>query len=316
MSRFVGITILTPDNFTGEHQRDRYIVMIGDPNSTGNSTWQIIKGILIENGMNVSEVGEGLYSHFTAFYSVWNETQTVVTLTEIFPSDVWRVLALFKTANVTAGKNFIKKEYRHPHPFLQVNAIRNTDSHVHMVLKEEASPTVEVKRYHEDDVQRPLIPTYGLKRNDVSLGRYLYVSTNISPENLDFAWVKVYYTASDLDRNGDGDADDPEDINESSVKLYYYDARVKRWYVLSEDLHWVNGIVLNTTNVVINGKEYEGFVAVNISSLHMLALAGESPVKVERSISYPAMAAAAGIVLAMICAVALLPGNGTRRKRK
>ena len=72
---------------------------------------------------------------------------------------------------------------------------------------------------------------------------------------------------SDLDRTGDGDIGDAGDINESTLCLYSFDK--SWWNKLSEE----TGV--DTTNVVLYGKEYEGFVWINVSHLDLYGLAGE-----------------------------------------
>jgi len=45
----------------------------------------------------------------------------------------------------------------------------------------------------------------------------------------------------DLDRTGDGDDDDPVDIDERTLALYVLDEAAGRWIKLSTDLGWVLG---------------------------------------------------------------------------
>ena len=41
--------------------------------------------------------------------------------------------------------------------------------------------------------------------------------------------IKVYYTLDDLDMNGDGDADDEDDLNEATLCLYHFDEDSGTW---------------------------------------------------------------------------------------
>ena len=82
--------------------------------------------------------------------------------------------------------------------------------------------------------------------------------------------IKIYYTAADLDMNGDGDGDDPEDLNESSLQLYLMSADGS-WIRLS-DIVDTTGV--NTTDVEMFGMTYEGYLWANVSGLSLFGIAG------------------------------------------
>jgi len=110
------------------------------------------------------------------------------------------------------------------------------------------------------------------------------VSENVQNETgniIERALIRTYYTASDLDRTGDGDANDAADINESKLKLYRFDESSGHWIALSEDMDWVFGTGVNTTNVELCDKRYEGYVWANVShfSLFGIASEGEAPAR-------------------------------------
>ena len=70
---------------------------------------------------------------------------------------------------------------------------------------------------------KPATSSYGLAQNQHSLGKYIDVNvTGIDKANLTFVSLTLYYTIADLDRNGDGDADDPGDLNEQTLKIYWF----------------------------------------------------------------------------------------------
>jgi|GEM_PF-3249799 len=72
----------------------------------------------------------------------------------------------------------------------------------------------------------PMTSAYGLAQNQHSLNKFIKidVSDNLNATSGNISWVitKLYYSDADLDRTGDGDANDPSDINEQSLKLYWY----------------------------------------------------------------------------------------------
>jgi len=75
---------------------------------------------------------------------------------------------------------------------------------------------------------------YGVAQKNLrSFGKYIDVKvTGIDRTNLTFVSLKHYYTAADLDRTGDGDADDPGDLNEQTLKIYWFNPNTSLWMPL------------------------------------------------------------------------------------
>ena len=75
---------------------------------------------------------------------------------------------------------------------------------------------------------------YGVAQKKLrSFGKYIDVKvTGIDRTNLTFVSLKHYYTAADLDRTGDGDADDPGDLNEQTLKIYWFNPNTSLWMPL------------------------------------------------------------------------------------
>ena len=79
----------------------------------------------------------------------------------------------------------------------------------------------------------PATSAYGLAQNQLSLEKYIDVNvTGIDKANLTFVSLYLYYTAADLDRTGDGDADDPGDLNEQTLKMYWFNPNTRLWMPL------------------------------------------------------------------------------------
>ena len=79
----------------------------------------------------------------------------------------------------------------------------------------------------------PATSAYGLAQNQHSLEKYIDVNvTGIDRANLSFVSLYLYYTIADLDRNGDGDADDPGDLNETALKIYWFNPNTSLWMPL------------------------------------------------------------------------------------
>ncbi len=119
---------------------------------------------------------------------------------------------------------------------------------------------------------------------EMPLGKYfdILVSENIQGEyinNLNHAQFKIYYTALDLDRTPlkDGDCTDLGDINESTLCLYRWDNANEEWIKLTPDLGWVSSTGVDTTNVELHGREYEGYVWADVTHLSLFGLGAASP---------------------------------------
>ncbi len=125
-------------------------------------------------------------------------------------------------------------------------------------------------------------PVYGLDRNEQPIGRYIEVNvTGIDSVSLNFVNLTMYYTVADLDINGDGDADDPGDLNEQTLKIYWYNPNAtidsERWKPLGP------GIEPNPDYTSIGGPKVLGgerntiadYLKVTLNHFSTFALAAE-----------------------------------------
>lgn len=143
-------------------------------------------------------------------------------------------------------------------------------------------PSMTISRYNENTTPHPLTAETGLAAGAAPVGKYMEFlpGDNIQSEttsNIDYARFRIYYTALELDRTPlkDGDATDPGDIDENTLTLYRWDEATESWVELTTDLYWVNEVGIDSTDVEINGKSYEGYVWAAVKHLSLFALAGE-----------------------------------------
>jgi hypothetical protein len=173
--------------------------------------------------------------------------------------------------------------YFTPHDFFEINTIdtlKETDSVIAAALNEPVTFYVQMKRYNDSTIPFALTQASGLTGDDEAVGRYLKIEVsesvqNETSSNLTGATITIYYTAADLDRTGDGDADDDEDIDEGTLKMYWYDETQGRWTELSTSMPWVLGLGVNTTNVELFGNSYEGYVWADVLHFSTYGLAGQ-----------------------------------------
>lgn len=79
---------------------------------------------------------------------------------------------------------------------------------------------------------------YGLAPNEKSLDKFIKIDVSgvgmNETSNISWVMIKMYYSDADLDKNGDGDANDPGDINENDLKLYWYWKAEGKWMQLNK----------------------------------------------------------------------------------
>ncbi|MFC2000584.1 hypothetical protein ACFLXE_07535, partial [Chloroflexota bacterium] len=154
----------------------------------------------------------------------------------------------------------------------------------------------------------------GLAEDELPVGKYMdiWVSENVqseSSDNIDYALFKIYYTALELDRTpgGDGDCADPEDIDESTLCLYRWDEAGGKWLKVTTDLEWVGETGVNTDNVELYGKTYEGYIWANVDHFSLYALGGKA-----NSGAAPTKGGEGILWLALALGIVVLIGAGAR----
>jgi hypothetical protein len=114
---------------------------------------------------------------------------------------------------------------------------------------------------------------------EIDIGRYLEITLSEDVQKVDHgivdeACVRVYYTHADLDRNGDGDANDPDDIDESTLGLYRWDETSGRWIDLDRDTGDPKTAGVEAEDVGLYGDPYAGYVWACLSDLTLFGVAG------------------------------------------
>ena len=145
-------------------------------------------------------------------------------------------------------------------------------------------PNVEMNRYDNTTVPFSLTQSSGLADFEIAIGRYLEITLSENVQNqtgdiIDEASIRIYYKESDLDRTGDGIADDAEDIDETTLAMYYFNESSSQWTKLSADLDWVSEIGVDTEDIELYGNSYAGYVWASVSHLSLFGLAGQPSVE-------------------------------------
>jgi len=146
------------------------------------------------------------------------------------------------------------------------------------VLEEAVNATVTMTQYNTSTTPFNLTHTSGLEPYDKAIGKYLNITLSENVQNetaeiIEAARIQMYYTESDLDRNGDGDTDDLEDLDETRMAMYFLNESTSHWTKLTEDLDWVTDTGLNTTDIELYGENYSGYVWAGLTHFSLYGLA-------------------------------------------
>ena len=281
LEQYTNVTVVSAEERLLNYSDEPYIVIVGRPDgneTAGNITRDILK--LSGDNSTLSEMLGSDYSRFAVEYGVWNNTQTIVMLSHPYHSDHYTVLNILKSMKVTRLPDSIEVEYPSARDFFSVEMTKEVDSSVWVDLEKTVTPWVKMSRYNASTTPSSLSHASGLAEDEEAVGRYLEINVSEGVQNetgdiINWAGVQMYYTASDLDRTGDGDADDVGDIDENTLRVYYFDESANRWVELSGDMGWVFDTGVDTTDDELYGKEYEGFVWANVSHFCLFGVAGE-----------------------------------------
>ncbi|NAS89549.1 hypothetical protein C4E24_07445, partial [ANME-1 cluster archaeon AG-394-G21] len=293
LKQYTNVTVVTAEELLLNYSDAQYIVLVGRPDGNG-TVGNVTRDILNVSGdvTTQMEMLESDCDRVAVEYGVWTPTQTVVMLSQPYKYDYCRVLSILKSMRVTRLPDSVEVVYPSARDFFSVEMVKEVDSSVWVDLEHAVTPWVKMSRYNASTTPFSLSHAAGLAEDEEAVGRYfgINVSKNVQNETgdiINWTWVGMYYTASDLDRNGDGDANDTGDIPESTLRLYYSDESANRWIKLSADLDWVFDTGLDTTEDEQYGKEYEGFVWANVSHLCLFGLAGKTATPIITSFAPP-----------------------------
>lgn len=177
------------------------------------------------------------YIHLVAVGNVADVSPLNVTVYDLFDTtykDIQHTI-INGTFTVTSAIVVVNKTIK-PNQTIEITEAKNaTNTVIELNATKEANVTVTIKANTNASAlnAEPATSYYGLAQNQHSLEKYIDVNvTGIDRANLTFVSLKLYYTTADLDRTGDGDADDPGDLNETTLKIYWFNSNKERWMPL------------------------------------------------------------------------------------
>jgi len=294
LSMYTNVTVASPEELLDNYSGAPYIVLVGRPNTENGTVGNIIYNLLQDSGEVLANMTESDEYRFAIRYGVWNNTQTVLTLSQPYFADHYRVLEILKSKNVTILPESLTVDYQvlaapgcdvgnYSIYFItdEIDMIKTTDSVIAVGLDESVKPSVQINRYNDTTTSHALTYCSGLSCGEKAVGKYLEIKVsenvqNATNDNLTAALIQIYYTKDDLDTNGDGDLDDPEDLDETTLALYYFSENLGKWIKIDTNLDWVMDIQVNSTNVEVYGTQYEGYISSYVTQLPpFYAIAGK-----------------------------------------
>jgi len=282
LSKTATVVTTTPQDLLANRTSAPNIVLVGRPDAANGTAGSIIRDLLADSGDELDNMMGVDADHFAVRYGFWSPTQTVMMLSNIWPYDENLVLGVLKGMKVTRTNSSMRVEYlsaRSEFLLDTYDAVTTTGAQAWGALDGNATFNLTFTKHAGNDIPNALGSWNGMEANELPLGRYLDVElSNMVPVTgaVSFAGghIELFYSISDLDRNGDGDANDSEDFNESLLSLYWFNETGGTWTKLSGSLEWVKGTGVNTTDMTMYGKDYAGFLWADVSHLSLFGAAG------------------------------------------
>jgi hypothetical protein len=271
------VRIVNVSTLLSDYRSARYIVLVGDPNSASGTAGGLIRDLLLDSGDVLERMNSSEYERMAVRYGLWTDMQTVVMLSHVYDTDAIRVIGVLKSMRMTVSDRSVLVDYLNPRACFrldQIDTMRVTDTFVWAWLGNMTTFSVKVEKLNDTKMQDSLSGSDALSSEEVIMDKYVRIEFLPNDPNVSAvvqgALVQIYYKASDLDLNGDGDTNDSEDLNETYLELFVMSAG-DGWTRLSDD---VNTTGVNTTNVELFGKSYEGYLWANVSGLSLFGIAG------------------------------------------
>ncbi|MHC4945729.1 MAG: NHL repeat-containing protein [Planctomycetota bacterium] len=285
------VEIVTVDQLLSQYTSYPRIVLVGKPGSSG-PVGALVGDLLSDTGRFVNDMIESDDNRMITRHGVWTGTQTVVMLSKPYPMDELIVLDALRRKTVSIEPDWAEVEFNMSlathghgsvdHVFMvdEVDTIKQTDAVIAADLEDSASPIVEMSRYNDQTTPFPLNAQTGLNPRDIALGKYLDVIMDQPSHDLvETTSIRIHYKESDLDRTGDGDDDDPQDINETTLVMYGLDQASGQWVKMDKTLDWVHDTGVDTKDVELWGTKYSGCVHASTSHFTAFALASSTAMK-------------------------------------
>jgi hypothetical protein len=303
-----------------DYQSKPYVVLLGYPAETSGTVSAITWDLLSKEPEIRERMLESDQNRFATGVNVWKNNKMVTMLSKPYHSDYFRVLASMKSLKYEITDNSVALTWPTARSLFFLEAIKEIDFYFEVNLINRVTPSVKITRGNNSSIAHPLTRSNGLDPQELAVGKYMdiQVSDNIQNDesqpaldNIDSAIFKIYYTAGELDRNGDGDCLDACDIDEKTLCLYRWNTATELWEKV-DTLPWVIASGVATANLQPYDKQYEGYVWAQVDHFSLYALAG----KVRSPISIPGFSWSGMVIMVLILGLAIFWFTRRRQIRR
>jgi len=276
------VSLVTLEELLDDHTSARYIVLLGDPDAGEGTVGDLMADLLADTpdvleGMRTTNSGR-----LVTRYGHWTDVQTIVMVAFPEALDHFRALGVLKSMTMTITDGAVAVQYHNPRAcirFGEIDQVRATDTIVSARLDGMLTFNYTVARRDDSSIGHAMTNSTGLTPVEVAMGKYIDIQLDegllaLARELVVNASINIHYTEADLDLTGDGDADDPEDLDESTLQLYLLNETTGTWELLSPDLGFVLRVDVNTTDVNMYGMEYSGNIWAHVTHLSTFGIAG------------------------------------------
>jgi len=244
----------------------------------------------LDSGDVLTKMTESDVNRFAIRYGLWNNTQTIVTLSTPYRSDHLRVLDILRSKIVTILPDSTVVRYnmsltvryaeggslKHANitstalSIDEIDTLKATDATLMASLKENATANlVQITKHNATTSPHQLTYPSGLQLPEQAIGKYINITLANSSQGTtstitETAMVQIFYRETELDRTGNGWSGDPGDIDENTLALYIFDVASNGWKKLKNNVNGVTGFGISAINAEVYGEKYAGYVWVQV----------------------------------------------------
>lgn len=282
LSFHVNTKEVSASELVNNYSDKRYIVIIGKPGQENGTPGKIVNDLLQNSGGLLEMMNDSDVDRCVVRYGVWTPEQTVILLSQAYRNDHNRVLGILKSVMMMSRQGIVIANFTTPVGWIDLDSldiVRNTDADFKAALNTNYSYDASIQMGKLQEFGLSMSAANGIDKNETPMDKVYMIEvlsngTEVSQSDLDFTEIRLYYRAGDLDLNNDGDMDDPEGLNENELNLYYYTDGA--WMKIDDHLEWVLNQGLNTTNQIVHGVHYNGYLYATLAHLSVFGIAGKT----------------------------------------
>lgn len=278
----VNITVASRSELLANCTHARYIVVVGQATDEPGTVGGMIHDLFEQELQGPSDIVPDSGSRMIVRYGLFTPLQTVVVLRDPIEADLYAVITALKGANVTVLPGHVFSEFTSLTELMRLDGadiVTATNASAMISFGQPSLPTAAFNAYDDSTTPHQLTTASGLAKYELAVGRYLEISisdgnTATGEADVQSALVRMFYSVGELDRTGDGDANDLDDIDESELAFYVFNESAGMWEKLSDTLPWVVDTGANTTDLQLHGNAYSGYAWALVKHTSLFALAG------------------------------------------